>query len=148
MQELGFRVVVVKRAKVMADLNLFSSMINACSVFVGAHGAGLTNELFLPDGAVMVQVDLIGLEWAAAAYYGDPARGMGVHYLRYKIEAEESSLWKVFGGSRSHKAFVDPRGAFPLEAGREVYLNGQNVNIDVDRFRKTMAMAMSLVQEG
>lgn len=146
MEELGFRVIVVSRAKVVSNLNLFSSMINSCSVFVGAHGAGLTNELFLPDGAVMVQVDLIGLEWAAATYYGDPARGMGVHYLRYKVEPEESSLLKIFG-SRSHKAITDPRGAFPVLAGREVYLNGQNVKINVDRFRETMVEAMSLVQD-
>lgn len=146
MEELGFRVIVVSRAKVVSNLDLFSSMINSCSVFVGAHGAGLTNELFLPDGAVMVQVDLIGLEWAAATYYGDPARGMGVHYLRYKVEPEESSLLKIFG-SRSHKAITDPRGAFPVLVGREVYLNGQNVKIKVDRFRETMVEAMSLVQD-
>ncbi|KAL1556263.1 alpha-1,3-arabinosyltransferase XAT3-like [Salvia divinorum] len=145
MEDLGFRVVVVARAKTVSNIHLFSRMINSCSVFVGAHGAGLTNEVFLPDGAVMVQVDLIGLEWAAANYYGDPARGMGVHYLRYKIEPEESSLLKIFG-SRSHKAITNPRGAFPIQIGREVYLNGQNVNISIDKFRHTMAMAMSLVQ--
>ncbi|XP_057765600.1 alpha-1,3-arabinosyltransferase XAT3-like [Salvia miltiorrhiza] len=146
MEDLGFRVVVVRRAKMVSNINIFSGMINSCSVFVGVHGAGLTNELFLAEGAVMVQVDLIGLEWAAATYYGDPARAMGVHYLRYKIEAEESSLLKIFGSS-SHKAFTDPRAAFPVQAGKEVYLNGQNVNISVDRFRHTMAMAMSLVQD-
>ncbi|KAG6405321.1 hypothetical protein SASPL_132910 [Salvia splendens] len=145
MEDLGFRVVVVARAKTVSNIDVFSRMINSCSVFVGAHGAGLTNEVFLPDGAVMVQVDLIGLEWAAANYYGEPARGMGVHYLRYKIEPEESSLLKIFG-SRSHKAITDPTGAFPLHIGREVYLNGQNVNISIDKFRHTMAMAMSLVQ--
>ncbi|KAL8469910.1 hypothetical protein ACS0TY_032687 [Phlomoides rotata] len=145
MEGLGFRVVVVRRAKVIANLEVFSSMINACSVLLGAHGAGLTNEVFLPDGAVMVQLDLIGLEWAARTYYGDPARGMRVKYLRYRIEAEESSLMKVFG-SKNHTAIVNPEGAFPLQAGREVYLNGQNVRINIGRFRETMIEAMSLVQ--
>lgn len=145
MEELGFRVMVISRAKVISNLEVFSSLINSCSVFVGAHGAGLTNELFLPDGAVMVQVDLIGLEWAAVNYYGIPARGMGVHYLRYKVEAEESSLLKIFG-SRTHRAFVDPRGAFPVHVGQQVYLNGQNVKINVERFRETMVVAMSLVR--
>ncbi|XP_057792987.1 alpha-1,3-arabinosyltransferase XAT3-like [Salvia miltiorrhiza] len=146
MEDLGFRVIVVKRAKVVANLNVFSSMINACSVFVGVHGAGLTNEVFLPDGAVLVQVDLIGLEWAAEAYFGRPTPGMGLRYLRYKIEPEESSLLRIFG-SRSHKAFTDPGGAFPVDAGTEVYLNGQNININVDRFRQTMAMAMSFIRD-
>lgn len=146
MEDLGFRVIVVARAKVISNLNVFSNMINSCSVFVGAHGAGLTNELFLPDGAVMVQVDLIGLDWAAATYYGNPARAMGVHYFRYKIEPEESSLLKVFG-SRNHTAITDPRAALPVQAGREVYLNGQNVRINVARFRETMVEAMSLVRD-
>ncbi|KAL0362854.1 UNVERIFIED_CONTAM: Xylan glycosyltransferase MUCI21 [Sesamum calycinum] len=110
----------------------------------GSSRAGLTNELFLPDGAVMVQVDLIGLEWAAATYYGNPARAMGVHYLRYKIEPEESSLLKVFG-RRDHTYITDPR-ALPVQAGKEVYLNGQNARINITRFRETMVEAMSLVR--
>ncbi|KAL3636976.1 hypothetical protein CASFOL_019275 [Castilleja foliolosa] len=146
MEEIGFRVVVVKRAKVVSDLGLFSKMINSCSVFVGAHGAGLTNELFLPDGAVMVQVDLIGLEWAAATYYGDPARAMGVRYLRYRVDPEESSLLKVFYGQRNHTYITNVR-VLPGHAGREVYLNGQNVRVNVARFRETMVEAMSLVQD-
>lgn len=145
MEDLGFRVIVAARAKLISNLKLFASMINSCSVFVGAHGAGLTNELFLPDGAVMVQVDLIGLEWAAATYYGDTARAMGVRYLRYKIEPEESSLMKIFG-SRNHTYITNPR-ALPVQAGKEVYLNSQNVRIDVARFRETMVEAMSLVRD-
>ncbi|KAL3632717.1 hypothetical protein CASFOL_025701 [Castilleja foliolosa] len=146
MEEIGFNVIVVARAKVLSDLGLFSGMINSCSVLVGAHGAGLTNELFLPDGAVMVQVDLIGLEWAAETYYGNPARAMGVRYLRYRVEPEESSLLKVFYGKRNHTFITDPR-ALPVQAGKEVYLNGQNVRINVKRFRDTMVEAMSLVRD-
>lgn len=146
MEEIGFRVMVIRRANVIANLDVFSGMINACSVLVGVHGAGLTNEVFLPDGAVMVQLDLIGLEWAARTYYGDPAREMGVNYLRYKIEAEESSLLKVFG-STNHTAIVDPGGAFSPQAGKEVYLNGQNVIVNVRRFRETMVEAMSIVRD-
>ncbi|KAL3821062.1 hypothetical protein ACJIZ3_006967 [Penstemon smallii] len=146
MEELGFEVIVVARAKLISDIKMFLSLINSCCVLVAAHGAGLTNELFLPDGAVMVQVDLIGLEWPAENYYGHPARAMGVHYLRYKIEPEESSLFKIFG-RRDHVAFTDPRGAFPVLVGKQVYLNGQNVKINVERFRETMVEAMSLVQD-
>lgn len=142
MEDLGFRVIVVARAKVVSNLNIFANLINSCNVFVAAHGAGLTNELFLPDGAVMVQVDLLGLEWAGATYYGNPARAMGVHYLRYKVEPEESSLLKVFG--RNHTVITDPRSVHdPL--GKEAYLNGQNVRIDLARFRETLVEALSLV---
>ncbi|KAL2538764.1 Glycosyltransferase family 61 protein [Forsythia ovata] len=135
MEELGFRVIVVVRAKAVSNLNIFANMINSWNVFVAAHGAGLTNELFLPDGVVMVQVDLIGLEWAGATYYGNPARAMRVHYLQYQIEPDESSLLKIFG--RNHTVITDPRSIDdPL--GKEAYLNGQNVRINLARFRETL----------
>ncbi|KZV56390.1 hypothetical protein F511_00387 [Dorcoceras hygrometricum] len=143
MEELGFRVIVIARAKTISNLRLFANHINSCSVFVGAHGAGLTNEIFLPDGAVMVQIDLIGLAWAAATYYGDTARAMNVHYLRYKIEPEESSISKVYG-SPNHTVLRDFHW-LTVEAGREVYLNGQNVRVNIARFRETMVEAMSLL---
>lgn len=44
----------------MSDLNQFTKMVSSCSVRVGVHGAGLPNEIFLPDGAVAVQVVLLG----------------------------------------------------------------------------------------
>ncbi|CAA3004137.1 O-linked-mannose beta-1,4-N-acetylglucosaminyltransferase 2-like [Olea europaea subsp. europaea] len=144
MEELGFRVIIVARNNVLSNLNKLARIINSCRVFVGAHGAGLTNELFLPAGAVMVQVDLIGLEWPAKAYYGDPARAMDVHYLPYRIEPEESSLLKVFG--RNHTVFKDPK-SFSSEVGREIYLNNQNVRINLARFRETMVEALSIVED-
>lgn len=79
-KELGFRVVIA-RTKEASDLNTFANIINSCAVLVGAHGAGLTNELFLPAGAVMVQVEPLGLEWSSANYFGNPARAMSVRYL-------------------------------------------------------------------
>ncbi|XP_073127102.1 alpha-1,3-arabinosyltransferase XAT2-like isoform X3 [Henckelia pumila] len=144
MEELGFRVIVIARAKTISDLRLFASYINSCSVFVAAHGAGLTNELFLPDGAVMVQMDLIGLAWAAATYYGDTARAMNVHYLRYKIEPEESSISKVYGPNHT---VLTQFHWLSVEAGREVYLNGQNVRVNIARFRETMVEALSLLSD-
>ncbi|XP_073126401.1 xylan glycosyltransferase MUCI21-like [Henckelia pumila] len=148
MKELGFEVTVVKRSKLASNLNKFSQMINSCNVLVGAHGAGLTNELFLPSGAVMVQVELLGTEWASNTYYGDTARAMGVHYLRYKIEPEESSLVKLYG--RNHPVITDPsymynKGGY--RAARTVYLDLQNVRINLVRFRETLVEALSIVTD-
>ncbi|KAJ4725143.1 Glycosyltransferase family 61 protein [Melia azedarach] len=89
--ELGFQVVVTRPER-MSNLNKFAKLLNSCSVLVGAHGAGLTNEVFLPSGAVVLQVVPLGLEWASTNYFSAPARGMGVQYLEYKIEPEESSV--------------------------------------------------------
>ncbi|GFP79101.1 protein o-linked-mannose beta-1 4-n-acetylglucosaminyltransferase 2 [Phtheirospermum japonicum] len=148
MEGLGFQVIVVRRSRVISDLNKFSRVINSCSVLVGAHGAGLTNEVFLPWGAVMVQVELLGTEWASDTYYGDTARAMGVRYLRYKIEVEESSLSKAYG--RNHTVVTDP-GSVYRERGyrgaRTVFLDQQNVRVNLDRFRETLVEALSIVTD-
>ncbi|KZV56389.1 Glycosyltransferase family 61 protein [Dorcoceras hygrometricum] len=147
-KELGFELIVVKRSSLASNLNKFTQMINSCSVLVGAHGAGLTNELFLPSGAVMVQVELLGTEWASNTYYGDTARAMGVHYLRYKIEPEESSLVKLYG--RNHPIITDPAYMYNTggyRAARTVYLDLQNVRINLPRFRETLVEALSIVTD-
>ncbi|KAK6149349.1 hypothetical protein DH2020_016874 [Rehmannia glutinosa] len=148
METIGFQVMVVRRSKVISNLNKFSQLINSCSVLVGAHGAGLTNEIFLPSGAVMVQVELLGTEWASNTYYGDTARAMGVRYLRYKIDAEESSLSKLYG--RNSSVVTDPGSVYRnggYRAARTVFLDQQNVRINLVRFRETLVEALSIVTD-
>lgn len=141
---LGFRVVVA-RTKEASNLNKFVNTINSCGVLVGAHGAGLTNELFLPAGAVMVQVEPLGLEWASANYYGNPARAMDMYYLRYKIEPEESSLVELYG--HNHSVITDPGSVYAkgYRAVRELYLDQQNIRVNIAKFRKTILQALQLV---
>lgn len=148
MKEVGFEVLVVRRSKLASNLNKFSQLINSCSVLLGAHGAGLTNEIFLPTGGVMVQVELLGTEWASNTYYGDTARAMGVHYLRYKIEAEESSLAKLYG--RNSSVVADQGSVYRdggYRAARTVFLDQQNVRLDLARFRGTLVEALSIVTD-
>ncbi|KAL3821064.1 hypothetical protein ACJIZ3_006969 [Penstemon smallii] len=148
MKELGFEVIVVRRSKVVSNLSKFTRMINSCSVLVGAHGAGLTNEIFLPSGSVMVQVELLGTEWASNTYYGDTARAMGVKYLRYKIEGEESSLTKLYG--RNSSVVMDPGSVYRnggYRTARTVFLDQQNVRINLVRFRETLVEALSIVTD-
>ncbi|KAK1582817.1 hypothetical protein Q3G72_018506 [Acer saccharum] len=95
----------------MLSLDKFTEEVNKCNVMVGAHGAGLTNEVFLPDGAVVVQVVPLGLDWAASNYFGAPANPASVI-------------------SKGYYAF------------RDVYLDEQNIKINVGRFRETLVQAM------
>ncbi|KAK1382830.1 alpha-1,3-arabinosyltransferase XAT2-like [Heracleum sosnowskyi] len=145
MEELGFSVLIA-RPDQMSNLTKFTKLVSLCSVMVGAHGAGLTNELFLPVGAAVVQVVPLGLEWASAFYFGEPARVMGLHYLEYKIQPEESSLIDIYG--RDDPVIVDPQSIYAksYEAGRAVYITGQNLNIDIHRFRKTLVEARQLIE--
>lgn len=147
-KDVGFQVIIVRRSKLTANLDKFSRLINSCSVLMGAHGAGLTNEIFLPTGGVMIQVELLGTEWGSNTYYGDTARAMGVRYLRYKIEAEESSLVKLYG--RNSSVVTDPGSVYKdggYRAARAVFLDQQNVRLDLARFRGTLVEALSIVTD-
>ncbi|XP_074356450.1 xylan glycosyltransferase MUCI21-like [Apium graveolens] len=145
MEDLGFDV-FIGRPNQMSNLTKISKLVSSSSVMVGAHGAGLTNELFLPVGAVMIQVVPLGLEWASTAYFGKPARVMGLHYLEYKIQPEESSLINMY--RRDDPVIVNPQSIFAksFRAGRDLYISGQNLKIDIRRFRKTLVEARQLIE--
>ncbi|XP_058218491.1 alpha-1,3-arabinosyltransferase XAT3-like [Rhododendron vialii] len=143
-KELGFRVIIAQ-PDMTANLDKFAEIVNSCSVLVGAHGAGMTNAVFLQKGAVLVQVVGLGLEWLSNITYGTPAIGMGLNYIDYKIEPEESSLVSLYG--KDHPVIVDPQSIASkgYEAVKDVYLVKQNFNIDVVRFRKTLVNALELL---
>ncbi|XP_039058750.1 alpha-1,3-arabinosyltransferase XAT2-like [Hibiscus syriacus] len=136
MEGLGFQVTRVEPERMY--LNEFSVLVNSCCLMVGAHGAGLTNEIFLPNGAVMIQVLPLGCDWGAISNYGGPAKSMGVRYLEYKIEPEESSLFDRYG--KYHPVVSDPESIMSkgYRAFRSVYVDGQDVKINLDRFKKTL----------
>lgn len=144
MEELGFRVFIPAN-DLMSNLDEFSRVVGSSSVMVGVHGAGLTNEIFLPNGAVMIQVLPLELDWVANAYYGGPAKGMGLHYLEYKIEPQESTLYDLYGPD--HPVIKDPESikALGYRKSRVYYLDQQNVTINLGRFRNTLVEAMRLI---
>ncbi|KAI7751139.1 hypothetical protein M8C21_008256, partial [Ambrosia artemisiifolia] len=138
MEELGFDVVVVRSPKKMSNLERFAKLVSTCSVLVGAHGAGLTNQVFLPTGAVVVQVVPLGLEWPSSVYFGEPAVRMGLHYLDYKIGPYESSLIDMY--AHDDPVILDPGSVFAkgYNIGKEMYLDKQNIRVDVNRFKGTL----------
>ncbi|XP_022944678.1 uncharacterized protein LOC111449064 [Cucurbita moschata] len=144
MKELGFEVITTTPQR-MSNLDKFSRVVNSCSVMVGAHGAGLTNELFLAAGAVVVQVVPLGLDWPSTFLFGNPAADMELRYLEYKMEAEESSLWDTYG--ENHPVIRDPESIFAKGyfASRAIYVDEQNLKINLTRFRDTMIRVKNLV---
>ncbi|KAI8532526.1 hypothetical protein RHMOL_Rhmol11G0220300 [Rhododendron molle] len=143
MKALGFRVVIAQ-PYMMANMDKFAEIVKSCSILVGSHGAGLTNAVFLPEGAVLVQVVGLGIDWISNNF-GLPAPGMGLNYIDYKIEPKESSLISLYG--KDHPVIVDPESITSkgYEVGWAVYLIKQNFNIDVVRFRKTLVKALGLL---
>lgn len=85
--------VVVGEPARHADLPSFARVVNSCDVLVGMHGVRLANLVFLPAGAVVVQVaPLGGLDAMAAEDFGAPARDAWIRYVHYGIAVEESTL--------------------------------------------------------
>ncbi|KAI5004083.1 hypothetical protein ZWY2020_031326 [Hordeum vulgare] len=62
------------------SIKRFGATVNSCDVLVAVHGAGLTNQVFLPARAVVVQIlSLDGMEWMATNFYVS----YSLDYMRY-----------------------------------------------------------------
>ncbi|CAL4951107.1 unnamed protein product [Urochloa decumbens] len=140
--EEGFEVVVTE-LRIDAAVDEQARLVNSFDAIVGLHGAGMTNEVFLPPGGVLVQVVPWGnLGLMARVEYGEPATEMGLKYICYNITVEESSLLEELGPN--DPAITDPdsvhrRGWAALY---DIYLTRQDVRLDIARFKLTLAEAM------
>lgn len=144
-RKLGYDVVLAD-ATSSSNMSRFAQVVNSCDVLVGIHGAGLTNMVFLPDNAVLIQiVPLGGIDKFAKLDFGNPSGDMNIKYLDYKIRDNESSLREKYG--KDHPVLRDP-SSFQRkgwEALKTIYLDNQNVTIDVHRFKGTLAKALKLL---
>jgi hypothetical protein len=137
-EEAGFDA-VVNESDVANNIGEVGRLINSCDAMVGVHGAGLTNMVFLPPGATLVQiVPLGGLQWMARGDYGDPAEAMGLKYVQYEIGVEESTLKDKY--PRDHMIFTNPTALHKkgFMFIRHTLMDGQDIVVDVARFRKVL----------
>ncbi|CAK9185606.1 unnamed protein product [Ilex paraguariensis] len=142
-RSLGYDV-VVKEA--YSNLSQFSELVNSCDVMMGVHGAGLTNMVFLPENAVLIQVVPLGrMAWLAKTDFGEPAKDMNLRYLEYEIREGESSLIHQY--PLDHQVLRDPYSISKKgwDAFRAIYMDKQDVKIDISRFRKTLLEALKLL---
>ena len=136
MEDLGFEVVAA-RPEDVSDMGHFAGVVNSCDVMVGVHGAGLTNMVFLPHNGTVVQiVPWGGMKWACWYAFGEPVQGMGLRYVEYEATAEETTLKEKY--PRDHPVFTDPMSIHRQGKAWATFLNGQNVTLDIDRFRAVM----------
>ncbi|XP_011000494.1 PREDICTED: uncharacterized protein LOC105108049 isoform X3 [Populus euphratica] len=144
-ETLSYQVVVAEPGP---DVSGFAKIINSCDVVMGVHGAGLTNIVFLPENAILIQVVPFGrVEWASRVSFEDPAKDMNIRYLDYKIQVEESTLIQQYPAD--HVVLRDPSviGKQGWLAFRSIYLDKQNVTLDVNRFRPTLVKALELLHK-
>ncbi|GJW24285.1 alpha-1,3-arabinosyltransferase XAT2 [Tanacetum coccineum] len=143
-QGLGFEVIVTE---MNANLTQVSRLVNSCDVMMGVHGAGLTNMVFLPENGVLIQVVPWGkMDWLANTYFREPSKAIGLKYLEYKINVEESSLIKQY--PLNHQVFLDPFSVQKKgwDAYKSIYLDNQNINVNVTRLKKTLSRALELLK--
>ncbi|CAO2174374.1 unnamed protein product [Urochloa humidicola] len=140
---LGFDVTV---SEARGNLKRFAATVNSCDVLVAVHGAGLTNQIFLPAQAVVIQIVPWGkMDWMATNFYGEPARGMNLRYLEYHISEQESSLAQRY--PRDHMVFKDPMAIHGQgwNALADIFMT-QDVKLNLRRFRPTLLQALDLLQ--
>ncbi|XP_059669835.1 xylan glycosyltransferase MUCI21-like [Cornus florida] len=139
-ENIGFQVKVL-RPNPTTELAKMYRALNSSDVMVGVHGAAMTHFLFLRPGSVFIQLVPLGTEWAAETYYGEPARKLGLKYIGYKIVPRESSLYDDY--DKSDPVLMDPNSVAQKgwEFTKKIYLDHQNVRLNLGRFRKRLVRA-------
>lgn len=138
--EVGFDVRVVQPERSTEMCKIYRDL-NASDAMVGVHGAAMTHFLFMRPGKVFIQVVPLGTDWAANEYYGAPAARLGLRYVEYKIHPEESSLAREYPAGDpvlTDPVAVSQRG---WDVTKKVYLDRQNVRLDLARFREELVEA-------
>ncbi|XP_062208750.1 xylan glycosyltransferase MUCI21-like [Phragmites australis] len=139
---IGFDVDILETANGMPLSAVYAS-VRACDALVGVHGADLTKFLFLrPGRAALAQIVPLGLSPNARACFGVPSARMWLHYDKYDVRGHESSLSRKYG--LDDVVVADPEKAkrdngWDIVAVARVYLRGQNVSLDLGRFREALA---------
>lgn len=137
-EETGFSVEVLRPDKRTEMPKIYRSM-NSSDVMIGVHGAAMTHFLFLKPKTVFIQIVPLGTDWAAETYYGEPAKKLGLKYIGYKIMPQESSLYGEYGKDDPVIRDPDSLNDKGWEYTKKIYLQGQNVKLDLRRFREPLA---------
>ncbi|KAI3454866.1 hypothetical protein Pfo_011529 [Paulownia fortunei] len=141
-QSLGFDVIV---KEIECNMSIVAKLVNSFDVMMGVHGAGLTNMVFLPDKAVVIEIIPFGLELLAKPYFQFPAKEMKLWYLEYKVSLNESSLLGKY--PPDSEVYRNP-GALQKKGFlgfRSVYLDNQDIYLDCGRFKETLLKALEIV---
>lgn len=139
-QDIGFQVEVLRPQRTTELARIYRSL-NSSDVMIGVHGAAMTHFLFMRPESVFIQIVPLGTDWAADTYYGQPAVKLGLKYIGYKILPQESSLYNEY--KKTDPVLTDPdsvnnRG---WEFTKKIYLDRQNVRLNVRRFHKRLLRA-------
>lgn len=128
------------------NLTSTAELVNTFDVMVGVHGAGLTNMIFLPENAILVQITPFGVDVEARICFEWAGELMNLRYLEYKVSLNESSL---LGKYPVDSVFYrDPEAIRNRSYGEfhSVYLDSQDLRLDLNRFKKTLLRAFLILE--
>lgn len=139
-EDIGFSVEIVKPVRT-SELARIYRVLNSSDVMIGVHGAAMTHFLYMRAGSVFIQIIPLGTDWAAETYFGDPAVRFGLKYIGYKILPKESSLSDHY--KEDDPVLIDPDSVNQKgwQVTKEVYLDHQNVRLNLARFQKRLLRA-------
>ncbi|CAN6251430.1 unnamed protein product [Urochloa humidicola] len=146
-EQIGYEV-VVEEANVNSNVAHFTKVVNSVDVMMGVHGAGLTNCVFLPHSAILIQIVPWGaLDGICRIDFGYPAEQMGLRYKHYSIGVDESSLTDQY--PMDHEIFKNPLAFHKngFEFVRQTFMDTQNVRLDCNRFRPVLLEALDQLNQ-
>lgn len=132
--ELGF---VVRKSRPIHETLLEDIWheMQATDLLFGVHGAALTHFLFMRPGAAYIQVVPLGIDYISHSFLGAPAERLGLQYMEYKIDVNESSLSKIY--PQDNEILKNPQAM--LDKGESaLYLLHQNVTLNEERMRQLL----------
>ncbi|KAJ3692397.1 hypothetical protein LUZ60_012747 [Juncus effusus] len=147
LNDSNFEVIPVEPTR---DLNIanFSKLVDSCDIIMGAHGAALTNIIFLRTNGIMVQIVPYGkMERDAIRFYDKPAIEMKLRYLDYSISAEETTLLEKYG--YENPVIKDPDSIHKQgwQVGMKYYWLEQDIKLNLTRFKPVLDKTHELVRE-
>ncbi|CAK7326158.1 unnamed protein product [Dovyalis caffra] len=138
-EKVGFKAIVFEPKRNGSVRDTYR-ILHGSHAMLAVHGAAMTHLLFLRVGMVLGEIVPIGTDWLAKTFYEKPARVLGLEYMKYKIEVNESSLAEKYGASdlvlKNPSAFVNGNWT-----KAKVYMKTQNVKLDTVRFRRYLKEA-------
>ncbi|KAI7997121.1 Alpha-1,3-arabinosyltransferase XAT3 [Camellia lanceoleosa] len=136
-EQIGFEVEVLRPVRT-SELARIYWVLNSSDVTISVHGAVLTHFLFMKPRSVLIQVILLGTEWASETYFGEPSTKLGLKYIDYKILSRESSLFDEY--DENDPVLTDPInvGKKGWEFTKKICLDHQNVRLNLVRFQKRL----------
>lgn len=139
-EKIGFLVEVVKPVRT-SELARIYRALNSSDVMIGVHGAALTHFLYMRPGCVFIQIIPLGTDWAAENYFGDASVRFGLKYIGYKILPKESSLYDQYEEDDPVLTDPDSINLKGWEITKQVYLDHQNIRLNLARFQKRLLRA-------